>query len=126
MNPPELSVVVPVFNEEGNVGPLLDEIVAALRGLMPFEVVMVDDRSRDGTLRHDRPGLAGRARGLENMMHGDPGDEAIDGGKGMGLFGRVHVNRHAGHLVMTADRGGMGAVLAIDDGPEPASNRRDQ
>ncbi len=50
MTAPHLSVVVPVFNEEGNVGPLLDEIVAALRGRMPFEVVMVDDRSRDGTL----------------------------------------------------------------------------
>jgi len=47
---PELSVVVPAFNEEGNVLALLDEILAALRGVTPFEVLFVDDQSRDGTL----------------------------------------------------------------------------
>lgn len=47
---PEISVVVPVFNEQDNVSPLVDEIVAALRGVVPFEIVYVDDNSRDGTL----------------------------------------------------------------------------
>ena len=47
---PQLSVVIPAFNEEGNVLTLLGEIVAALRGVVPFEVVFVDDCSRDGTL----------------------------------------------------------------------------
>ena len=47
---PELSVVVPVFNEQDNVAPLLREIVAALRGRVAFEVLFVDDHSRDGTL----------------------------------------------------------------------------
>ena len=50
MTEPVLSVVVPVFNEEGNVRALLDEIVAALRGQMAFEAIFVDDASRDGTL----------------------------------------------------------------------------
>ncbi|HSR64429.1 MAG TPA: glycosyltransferase family 2 protein [Xanthomonadaceae bacterium] len=50
MNAPELSVVVPVFNEQDNVGPLVGEIVTALRGRLPFEIVYVDDHSRDGTL----------------------------------------------------------------------------
>ncbi len=44
---PELSVVVPVFNERDNVGPLVAEIVAALRGRVPFEIVYVDDSSKD-------------------------------------------------------------------------------
>jgi len=45
------SVVVPVFNEEGNVGPLLDEIKTALLPLgKPFEVLFVDDASIDGTV----------------------------------------------------------------------------
>lgn len=48
--PPSLSVVVPVFNEQDNVAPLIGEIVAALRGKIPFEIVYVDDCSRDGTL----------------------------------------------------------------------------
>ena len=44
---PELSVVVPVFNERDNVAPLVGEIVAALRGVVAFEIVYVDDRSKD-------------------------------------------------------------------------------
>lgn len=50
-----LSVVVPVFNEEDNVAPLVGEIVAALRGRPAaeggnFEIVYVDDDSKDATL----------------------------------------------------------------------------
>ncbi|HVR81990.1 MAG TPA: glycosyltransferase family 2 protein [Luteimonas sp.] len=47
---PQLSVVVPVFNEQDNVAPLVGEIVSALRGAVEFEIVYVDDHSRDGTL----------------------------------------------------------------------------
>lgn len=50
MTTPHLSVVVPVFNERDNVAPLIAEIVAALRGLIPFEIVYIDDHSRDDTL----------------------------------------------------------------------------
>lgn len=47
---PQLSVVVPVHNEEDNVAPLVGEIVAALRGRIDFDIVYVDDTSKDGTL----------------------------------------------------------------------------
>ncbi|WDS36055.1 glycosyltransferase family 2 protein [Pseudoxanthomonas sp.] len=50
MQTPALSVVVPVFNERDNAAPLVAEIVAALRGVVPFEIIYVDDRSRDDTL----------------------------------------------------------------------------
>jgi len=50
MGTPQLSVVIPAFNEEGNIAALLAECVAALRGVVDFEVIFVDDRSRDGTL----------------------------------------------------------------------------
>jgi dolichol-phosphate mannosyltransferase len=46
-NMPELSVIVPVFNERDNIPPLLDEIAAALRGTVAYEVIYVDDDSRD-------------------------------------------------------------------------------
>lgn len=46
---PELSVVVPVMNESENAVPLLNEITAALRGKIAFEVIFVDDGSTDGT-----------------------------------------------------------------------------
>jgi dolichol-phosphate mannosyltransferase len=50
MTTPHLSVVVPVFNERDNVAPLVNEITAALRGRVAFEIVYVDDHSRDDTL----------------------------------------------------------------------------
>lgn len=50
MSQPQLSVIVPVFNERDNVAPLVGEIVAALRGVVAFEIVYVDDHSRDDTL----------------------------------------------------------------------------
>ncbi|HEY5802490.1 MAG TPA: glycosyltransferase family 2 protein [Lysobacter sp.] len=48
---PQLSVVVPVFNERDNVAPLVHEITAALRGRTAFEIVYIDDHSRDDTLQ---------------------------------------------------------------------------
>jgi len=50
MQNPALSVVVPVFNERDNTAPLVHEIVAALRGVVQFEILYVDDHSRDDTL----------------------------------------------------------------------------
>ncbi len=45
---PDISVVVPVRNEAGNIAPLVAEIAAALAG-RDFEVVYVNDGSSDGT-----------------------------------------------------------------------------
>ncbi len=48
----DLSVVVPVFNEEGNVTSLVKEIEGVLAGLLPLasEIIVVNDASTDGTL----------------------------------------------------------------------------
>lgn len=59
---PDVSVVVPVFDEEGAAPTLAREIAAAFKG-RNFEIVFVDDASRDGTrtalkaLTHDIPQL---------------------------------------------------------------------
>jgi len=45
----ELSVVIPVRNEAGNIAPLVGEIVAALDRAAEYEVVYVDDGSTDAT-----------------------------------------------------------------------------
>jgi len=45
----ELSVVIPVKNEAGNIAPLVGEIVAALGDRLAFEIVYVDDGSDDAT-----------------------------------------------------------------------------
>lgn len=48
---PVLSVVVPVFNEEGLIDALLSRCLAALAEITPaFELICVDDGSRDQTL----------------------------------------------------------------------------
>jgi glycosyltransferase involved in cell wall biosynthesis len=46
---PLVSIVVPVKNEAGNIGPLVVEIGTALEGRWPFEVVCVNDGSTDAT-----------------------------------------------------------------------------
>lgn len=44
-----VSVVVPVFNEAGNIQPLAAEMREALQGRFRYELVFVDDGSTDGT-----------------------------------------------------------------------------
>lgn len=46
----EISVVAPAHNEQDNVGPLAEQVHAALSPLgVPFELVIVDDGSTDAT-----------------------------------------------------------------------------
>ena len=57
---PEISIVVPLYNEEGNVDELLRRIyaiAASLAGTPDFEVVLVNDGSRDRTLELARSAL---------------------------------------------------------------------
>jgi len=46
--PPQLSIIVPTFNERDNIGLLYDNLATAL-GETPFEMIVVDDNSPDGT-----------------------------------------------------------------------------
>jgi glycosyltransferase involved in cell wall biosynthesis len=62
--PPDVSVVLPIFEEKDNLRPLLEEIQAALTEAgLRFEVIAVDDGSRDGsrelleTLAKEKPYL---------------------------------------------------------------------
>jgi len=48
----DLSVIVPLYNEEESVGPLHEAIVGAVDPLgMEYEILFVDDGSRDATFR---------------------------------------------------------------------------
>ncbi len=59
---PDLSVVVPLYDEEPNVEPLHRELSAVLGALgRPYEIIFVDDGSRDGTFRR-----------LSSVYAGDP------------------------------------------------------
>lgn len=72
---PELSVVVPVFNEEANILPLVGEIASALRDVADFEIVYVDDASTDGS-----PAVLAQAKAafpeLRVLRHGTQGGQS--------------------------------------------------
>ena len=49
---PEVSVIIPLYNEEENVRPLLEQLFAQLAALpFSFEVLVIDDGSTDGSYR---------------------------------------------------------------------------
>jgi glycosyltransferase involved in cell wall biosynthesis len=87
-----VSVVVPVFNEEGNLPELHRRLVAVLEGVgLPFELIVVDDGSTDGTwatiraIAADDPRVAalrhrrnfGKARALANGFLVARGDAVV-------------------------------------------------
>lgn len=45
----ELAIILPTFNERGNLAPLIERMAAALQGAGWWEVIIVDDDSADGT-----------------------------------------------------------------------------
>ena len=46
---PELSVVVPLLDEQDNIGPLYEQISRTLAGHRGYEIIFVDDGSRDNS-----------------------------------------------------------------------------
>ena len=83
----EISVLVPVMNEAGNIRPLIDEICEALQGRR-FEIIYVDDASTDSSpaeladsaaavpqlrvLRHQS--RAGQSAAIRSALHAARGD----------------------------------------------------
>lgn len=52
---PEISIILPVYNEQDNLGPLLDEIAGVMRAFgRSHEILCVDDCSRDRSLENLR------------------------------------------------------------------------
>ena len=64
---PDVSIVVPVFNETGNVDPLAREIAAAFAG-QAYEMIFVDDASTDST-RADLIALKAELPSLRVLSH---------------------------------------------------------
>lgn len=63
---PEISVIAPVYNEVDNVEPLVDELIRTLATMgRPYEIVLVDDGSTDGSaeaiarMARERPEVRG-------------------------------------------------------------------
>jgi dolichol-phosphate mannosyltransferase len=83
---PVLSVVVPLYNEEDNVVEMQQQIDAALAG-RDYELVLVDDGSKDQTLARIQPGPrvrvivleknSGQSAAMHAGIHGAKGDVII-------------------------------------------------
>ena len=118
---PALSIVVPVYNEEGNVGPLHAELVAVAKTLgRPYEIVFVNDGSRDGTLE--------RLTAIE-----DPALHVVDldGNFGEAAAISAGFNTARGAVVVTLDGDGQNdphdipkLLAALERGYDVASGRR--
>ena len=43
----EISVVIPLLNEQDNIGPLYEQITESLKGKYSYEILFIDDGSED-------------------------------------------------------------------------------
>jgi glycosyltransferase involved in cell wall biosynthesis len=122
---PALSFVVPVYNEEGNVGPLIAELTAVARGVgRTYELVFVNDGSRDATL--DR---------LLALAAGDPHLRVVelDGNFGEAAALSAGLNVAEGEVVVTMDGDGQNdphdvpkLLEVLEQGYDAVSGRREQ
>ncbi len=58
----KVSVVVPAYNEQANIAPLIDKLCAVLGKYPDYDILFVDDGSTDGTLAALESAAAGDAR----------------------------------------------------------------
>ncbi|RLE21939.1 MAG: glycosyltransferase [Acidobacteria bacterium] len=85
---PELTVVIPAFNEEENLRPMFDRLVAALETEVEgLEIIFVDDGSSDGTWSgiSDLAAADGRVRGVRfarNFGHQAAVTAGVDAARG--------------------------------------------
>lgn len=94
---PLISIVIPVRDEVFAISPLLEEIARAMAG-RSYEVIVVDDGSRDGTLSILQA-LALRHPWLRQVAHGRS--------KGQSAAIRTGVRAARGTLIVTLDGDGQ-------------------
>ncbi|MEA2939526.1 MAG: dolichol-phosphate mannosyltransferase [Bradyrhizobium sp.] len=102
----DVSIVVPVRNEAGNVAPLIAEIAAALDGRWAYEIIYVNDGSTDATPAV----LAGIMKQRGNLRRID---HAISTGQSAAV--RTGVRAARGAIVATLDGDGQNNPAFLPD-----------
>jgi undecaprenyl-phosphate 4-deoxy-4-formamido-L-arabinose transferase len=120
---PELSLVVPVYNEEATLDEVYRRATATLEELgRPYEVIVVDDGSRDGTWAI-----------VERLAAQDARLRAVRFKRNFGQHPAMHAGlvRARGDVVVTMDADLQNVpedlprlVAAVDSGADVASGRR--
>ena len=120
---PEISLVIPVFNEEGTMEEVVRATVSVLEGMgRPYEVIVVDDGSADGTWAI-----------LERLHATEPHLHAVRFKRNFGQHPAMHAGlvRARGDIVVTMDGDLQNSpadlpklVAAVQGGADVASGRR--
>ena len=102
---PELSVVIPAFNEAQRIVPTIAAIAAHLsRSIDNFEIIVSDDGSTDGTI------AVVRLLGLRNVRVLDPG---VNRGKGAAVAAGVLAS--TGRYILVSDADLSTPIDHVDD-----------
>src|SRR5687767_2516515 len=120
---PEVSLIIPVFNEEGTIEEVVRAAVAVLDGMSrPYEVIVVDDGSSDGTWPI-----------LERLHATEPHLRAVRFKRNFGQHPAMHAGlvRAHGDIVVTMDGDLQNSpadlprlIAAVEAGSDVASGRR--
>ncbi len=120
---PVISLVVPVFNEEGTLEEVCRRSLATLEGLgKPYELIVVDDGSRDGTWAI-----------VERLAAAEPAVRAVRLKRNFGQHPAMHagLSRARGDIVVTMDADLQNVpedlpklISAVEGGVDVASGRR--
>jgi len=95
MEQPYLSIIIPVYNEESNLVPLMERLYPVVRGTgRPFEIIFTNDGSRDRSLEI-----------LRSMVDEYPGVKVVEFngnfGQHMAILAAFEVSN--GEIVVTLD-----------------------
>jgi glycosyltransferase involved in cell wall biosynthesis len=94
--PIELSLVVPLFNEEESVGPLIERICEAMTGYTStWELILVDDGSTDATITNARSWLGRQGLDLKIV--------ALQRNFGQTAAMQAGITQASGRLIATLD-----------------------
>jgi dolichol-phosphate mannosyltransferase len=102
----DVSIVVPVRNEAGNIAPLIAEIAAALDALYRYEIIYVNDGSTDATPAHLTEIMKQRCN-LRRIDH------AVSSGQSAAVRSGVRAAR--GGIVATLDGDGQNNPAFLPD-----------
>ena len=102
----QISVVIPAFDEEGNIGPLVTETLDAIPPDMLGEIIVADDCSTDGT-RDVVLALSAQHPKVRLLSHG------VNAGQSAAL--RTGVNHARFDIIATMDGDGQNVPADIPD-----------
>jgi len=103
---PNVSVIIPLKNEEGNIGPLISEIEAALSSHAPFEIIAINDASTDTT-----------AQVLNSLQASKPWLKILTHQKSAGQSGAIRSGARAANapIIATLDGDGQNNPAFLKD-----------